>query len=107
MVLWFQFKYARKVEVNEKYSRAYLVAMRILTILFILWGIFFLRDAAFIFITILIAIILIAIILIVHPYTTGLSKTGIIYEPQASGFTGFPPKTQDYSDIYKVSIKEE
>lgn len=99
LILWYQFKYARRVEILENHSRIYLITTRILAILFVLWGIFFLQSADFILIT-----ILIAIILMFHPYTTGLSKSEIIY--RQGGVGAFAPKVQKISDVSNISTKE-
>lgn len=99
LILINQYRSSRKVILFEKYSRLYLGVIRTIAFLFIAWGIFFLQDIAFIFIT-----ILIAIILWVHPYTTGLSQSEIIY--QQWGVGAFSPKVQKISDITDISIKE-
>ena len=101
-VLWYQVRYARRVEIRESHSRNYHITMRIISILFVLWGIFFFRSPEFILIT-----ILIGTIITFHPYTTGLSKSEIIYQPRSmGGFAGFAPKTQKISDISDIRIKE-
>lgn len=99
VILWYQFKYARRVEILEHYSRNYMIIIRIISVLFVLWGIFFLQSPEFILIT-----ILIAIIILFHPYTTGLSKSEIIY--QKWGVGSFAPKAQKISDISNVLAKE-
>ena len=65
IILGYQFKYARRVEILESYSRSYLITMRIISVLFVLWGFFILQSPEFILIT-----VLVAIIIIIHPYTT-------------------------------------
>ena len=99
IILGYQFKSARKVEILENYSRSYLITMRIISVLFVLWGFFILQSPEFILIT-----VLVAIIIIIHPYTTGLSKSEIIYHQWATG--GFAPKAQKISEVSKFSTKD-
>lgn len=94
LVLIDQYRSFRKIILFEKYSRLYICIMRIVSFLFIAWGIFFLQDIAFIFIT-----ILIAIIIWLHPYTTGLGQNEIVYRQNVGGFGSLSPKTQSFQDI--------
>lgn len=102
IVLWGQFKYSRKVKIHEKYSRNYLIMVRVIAALFVLWGLFFLQSGEFILIT-----TLTAIVFIFHPYTTGLSRDKIIYREMLGGFASLSPKTQNISDVYDISTKED
>jgi hypothetical protein len=98
ITLWFQIKNIQKVKISESYSRMHLIVVRVSAILFVVWGILFLQDLPFVFIT-----ILIAIILLLYPYTTGLGEKEIIYRPNISGFA---PKTEKYTDIYDFTMNE-
>lgn len=102
LALIIQHRSYRKIILYEKYSQLYLNVMRIIALLFIGWGIFYLQDLAFILITVLIAMIIWA-----HPYTTGLSEDSIIYRQNVRGFAGLTPKSQKMKDIKHYEFIEK
>lgn len=101
-VFTYQMAFIFYIKIYEKKPTSIYITHCVISLFFLMIGIYFGTEIIHYLTT-----IIISLIFLVSPFTTGLTKNKVIYEPNLTGLSRMAPKKQPYSNINKISAEKE